>query len=392
MRTDRHRKTTTMTHDIETLAYSRKGGSVWHGLGVPLDDSVDARTMIEQAGLDWEVEPTKLFTRTLEQNVSSPDVWRYAPVRGVKAMIRTDTGAVLGTVSDGYQAILNKVVFEFNEAFQAASDEPVHYHSAGALEGGRLVFVLAELGDGWTVGDDLHKKFLFTKTRHDGKGSMNTMATDTRVICGNTARAAEDGADVVVRVTHTGDVMDKVSQAKTALNIVNKQHARYEAMMHQFAATPVSMDTELGLRDHLYPKATTHGRTKRNEFMEIVIEELQHPARRRDDSRATAYDLYNAATGMANHKGRYAASEARNRTVGEARVVNVLDGRGNELAQDAATYLSAVANGWDLPVRTLADKGQHIVPGTENNVNPQIEAIPDQKIITLGAAEALVQI
>ena len=126
--------------------------------------------------------------------------------------------------------------------------------------------------------------------------------------------------------------------------------------------------------------------------MDIVIEELEHSMRRRDDFRSTAYDLYNAATGMANHKGRYAASEARNRTVGEARAVSVLDGRGNELAQDAAAYLTAVVTGGDLPVRTLADKGQRVVPGTENDVNPQIENIPDQKVITLGTAEALVQI
>jgi phage/plasmid-like protein (TIGR03299 family) len=381
-----------MSHEIDTLAYSERGGSVWHGLGVPLNDSVDARTMIEQAGLDWEVEPTKLFTRTLEHNVSSPDVWRYAPVRDTKAMIRNDTGAVLGTVSDGYQAIQNRILFEFGDALQAASDEPVRYHSAGSLEGGRQTFVLAELGNGWTIGDDRHRKYLFTKTRHDGNGSMNSMGTDTRVICANTSRFAEDGADVVVRVTHTGNVMDKVSQAIAALNIVNKQAARYQEMMEQFATTNVNLTTEVALSEYLYPKETTHGRTKRNEFMNLVIEELGHPARRRDDSRATAYDLYNAATGMANHRGRYVASKARNRTVGEARIVNVLDGRGNELAQDAATYLSAVANGWDLPVRTLADKGQRITPGTENNVNPQIETIPSPKIITLGQAEETVQV
>ena len=105
-----------MSHEIDTLAYSERGGSVWHGLGVPLDDSVDARTMIEQAGLDWQVEPVKLYTRKVRAINEQPltgssdrdGLHWFTPLLDTKAMIRSDTGAVLGTVSDGYQAIQNQ--------------------------------------------------------------------------------------------------------------------------------------------------------------------------------------------------------------------------------------------------------------------------------------------
>ena len=127
-----------MAHEIDistgTPAVFTTGTAPWHRLGTTVADTQTSEEAICLAGLDWSVEPWPLVARRdgIEREVT-----------GRVANVRTDTGAVLGVVGPGYKVFQNRAAFEF---FDALVDEKLAiYETAGALKGGRYVWMLARL-------------------------------------------------------------------------------------------------------------------------------------------------------------------------------------------------------------------------------------------------------
>jgi len=68
----------------------------------------------------------------------------YEPIPGYKANVRNTDNQILGVVSDRYQIVQNGEAFIFTDALLG---EGVKYETAGALHGGRRVWILAKLQD-----------------------------------------------------------------------------------------------------------------------------------------------------------------------------------------------------------------------------------------------------
>src|SRR5262249_32939093 len=124
-----------MAHNLATTngktAMMYTGEVPWHNLGTKLDQPATAREAIEAARLNYRVDLKPLNT----------DDGTIVPQR--KAVVRTDTGKVLGVVGNSYVPVQNYQAFGFLDAVVAEGG--LRYHTAGALGNGERIWMLAKL-------------------------------------------------------------------------------------------------------------------------------------------------------------------------------------------------------------------------------------------------------
>ena len=103
------------------------------------------------AGLDWDVIPKPLFTEGASD-----------PIEGFVANVRNTDNTVLGVVSEKYKAVQNRTAFAFTDALVGGGD--VRYETAGALAGGRKVWMLAKLTGTTKILGDQVDPYLYSPT------------------------------------------------------------------------------------------------------------------------------------------------------------------------------------------------------------------------------------
>jgi phage/plasmid-like protein (TIGR03299 family) len=174
---------------------------------------------MRQAGLDWTVERVDLrCADTLD------------PVPEFSAIRRSDTNGLLGVVGKDYEPFQNAGMFQvFSDLAQVGREDgglPFSIETAGAFQGGKVVWALAHLPDlGIRIGDDESKTYLLVSNGHTGNRTLIIAPTTIRVICQNTLRMAEAqarhnrsklGLAGGFTLKHTPGIHAAVNEAKAA--------------------------------------------------------------------------------------------------------------------------------------------------------------------------------
>jgi phage/plasmid-like protein (TIGR03299 family) len=218
-----------MAHEISVVNGQAEAAyalmPAWHGLGTVLEHAPDSATMIQAAHLDWQVHKAPLYANPDGNLIAVPDM--FATMRG-------DTHAVLGVVSDRYNIVQNVEAFDFLD--NLLKDGIMKYESAGALRGGRIVWVLARMPSVDIVadGDTLNRYILFT-TAHDGSGAIYAAPTTVRVVCANTLRLATQD---MTGIRHSTNVRERLNVAHNYISQLDgkftdfRDHARRLADSH----------------------------------------------------------------------------------------------------------------------------------------------------------------
>ena len=262
-----------MSANVETMAYA--GEVPWHGLGKPVDHAMTSEEALREASLDWNVTSEPVF-------VDGKKVDNY------RANVRSSDGAVYGIVSERYKIVQNKDAFSFTD-FLLKNDMniPVTYETAGALDGGRRVWLLANLPPERVLGDEIVPYLVFTNS-HDGKGSIRIAVTPVRVVCQNTLQAALSSAPRVWSTRHIGDIETKMKEAETTL-------LRTRAYMDGLAVQ-ADLLQQVKLNSDLI-----------NEFMEQVFPVKKAASERQADNqdllRSLVFDIYMSKPDLAPWKG-----------------------------------------------------------------------------------------
>jgi hypothetical protein len=125
----------------------------WHGLGAVLDQPpATIAEAIERSGLGWRVEREAIAID--HGPAATVDDWwmpRCQEVRGWWANVRQDTREVLGIVGERYRIMQNVEAFQFVDQLIGSA---MNFETAGSLNGGRRVGVLASLPGHIEVGGD----------------------------------------------------------------------------------------------------------------------------------------------------------------------------------------------------------------------------------------------
>ena len=117
-------------------------------------------------------------------------------IEGYKANIRDDNGSLLGIVSDRYKVVQNKDAFEFTDALL---NHGVKYETAGSLNGGRRIWLLAKLPDEYYLAEEKVDPYVVFSNCHDGSGAIKVAMTPIRVVCQNTLNLALNNASCIFR-------------------------------------------------------------------------------------------------------------------------------------------------------------------------------------------------
>lgn len=189
----------------------------WHSLGTVLDTSLPRDEMQVHAGQQWMVEQWLL---TASQNGET------IPVDMRVANVRSDTRAVLGVVGNNYKPFQNGEMWELLD--ELSKDGSATWETAGSLDGGCKVWVLARMDSFDVVPGDQIKPYALVYNSHDGSTALRVQPTTVRVVCQNTANQALRGADSrKLSIRHSQSMKGRVNEAKDCLGIVGKYNDEF---------------------------------------------------------------------------------------------------------------------------------------------------------------------
>ena len=189
-----------MAANVESMFYTRQ--KPWHGLGTRVEEAPTSADALHLAGLDWQVNQEPIYT----------DNGNVIP--GYKANVRDSDRRVLGVVTDRYKIIQNQEAFAFTDSLLG---EGVRYETAGSLQEGRKVWLLARLPREYIISGERISPYLVFSNTHDGSGAVKVALTPIRVVCNNTLNLALSTASRSWSMIHTGNINDKIQEAKDTL-------------------------------------------------------------------------------------------------------------------------------------------------------------------------------
>ena len=189
-----------MSANVETMFYVRE--KPWHGLGTEVKEAPTSADALVYAGLNWNV---------IQKNVYAAD---GTLISGYKVNTRSTDNATLGIVSDRYRVVQNEDAFKFTDALLGSG---VTYETAGALQRGRKVWMLARMPHRYIIAGDEIAPYLVVMSSHDGSSGVKVAMTPIRVVCQITLNLALNSAKRIWTTKHTENVMLRVHEARETL-------------------------------------------------------------------------------------------------------------------------------------------------------------------------------
>lgn len=247
-----------MPANVESMFYVRE--KPWHGLGTMVEDapsSIDALTL---AGLDWNVVQKDVFTQDGD------------PISGFKVNLRDSDGAVLGIVSDRYKVVQNEDAFRFTDDLLV---EGVTYETAGALQCGRKVWMLARMPQRYVIAGDEIAPYLVVMNSHDGSSGIKVAMTPIRVVCQNTLNLALGTARRTWAAKHTENVLYRVHEARETLKLADTYMRELRHSIDELAQVKLSDTRVMDLMREFFPvtQELSDGQRKNNIKL---LEDLKH--------------------------------------------------------------------------------------------------------------------
>lgn len=117
-------------------------------------------------------------------------------------------------VTNRYKVIQNEEAFSFTDSLLG---EGVRYETAGSLQGGKKVWLLARMPQDYIITGERISPYLVFSNTHDGSGAIKVALTPIRVVCNNTLNLALSTAKRSWSMIHTGDIQGKLEEAKDTL-------------------------------------------------------------------------------------------------------------------------------------------------------------------------------
>lgn len=333
-----------MSHQVEKMFHV--GELPWHGLSTELPDDAryDIAAGIAAAGQDWHVEMEPLYVKRVNAVVCETDGTvnleeRFERVDMRQATVRSDNKLILGTVGPRYTPLQNASAFDWFKPF--LESRQAELHTAGSLDEGRKVWILAklDLNNAEIVPGDDVAKFILLSNSHDGTLAVRVGFTPIRVVCANTLGMAHRKAESkLVRIRHHKTVEKTLEAVRDVMNLANQE---FEATADQYrflASRPISYkDLEAYVKIVLKveeekdkPLAT---RTQ-NTILDIISRFEGGIGSRIEGVKGTYWGAYNAVTEWLSYK-RGHNTDTRMQSLWFGDSANM-----NQLALDTATEMA----------------------------------------------------
>ena len=209
-----------MAANVESMFYTRT--KPWHGLGVQVQEAPESKDALRLAGLDWKVYQREVYTDS------------GIRIDGYRANVRNTDNRVLGVVTERYKIVQNEEAFAFTDELLGKG---VRYETAGRLQDGRKVWLLARLPKEYIISGEQISPYLVFSNSHDGSAAVRVAVTPIRVVCNNTLNLALSTAKRSWAMVHTGNIKGKIHEAQETLlmaeTYMNKLGKEFETLKRQ---------------------------------------------------------------------------------------------------------------------------------------------------------------
>jgi len=275
-----------MPAQVETMFYVRE--APWHGLGTRVETAICSQEALEKSGLNWTVAQRPIMTSS------------YKPIPGYKANVRQSDDRVLGVVTDRYKVVQNHEAFAFTDALLG---EGVKYETAGSLQEGKKVWILAKLPEKYIMEGEKIEPYLVFRNTHDGSGSIKVAMTPIRVVCQNTLNLALSHAKRVWATVHVGNIQHKMDEARNTLSLAEDYMTRLGAEFARLNRIRLSDNKITEYVEILLPMADNATPIQRKNTLQ-VRDDLKTRYFEAPDLRTTgksAYRFINAVSDFTTH-------------------------------------------------------------------------------------------
>ena len=273
-----------MPANVETMMYTRE--TPWHSLGIRVEEAPNSREALHLAGLDWTVDSRPVYDELI------------CEIPGYKANVRSSDNKTLGIVTNRYKIVQNTEAFEFTDNLIGGE---VHYETAGSLQGGKRIWLLAKLPSRIVVGDEVDPYLCFTNC-HDGTGAIRACMTPIRVVCNNTLNLAFKTTKRQWSTKHVGDIEAKMAEARSVLQFADEYMEAMGLHAEKLAKTKVNTADLNAVLDEMFPVKEDDSDCKKKNAARAKEEIMVcWYAPDLDNFRGTAWGAVNAISDFATH-------------------------------------------------------------------------------------------
>ena len=282
-----------MAHEIEMvngvaqMAYA--GELPWHGLGSQVSDDISTDGMMEAAGLDWSVTKQPMYYMD--------DLGEMGEVPGKSALVRSSDNKVMDIVGSDWNPVQNSEAFEFFREFVDSGD--MKMHTAGSLKGGKMVWALAKVNDGFTIktaqGEDSVESYLLFSNPHQYGKSIDVRFTPIRVVCNNTLTLSlNQNVDQYVRMGHQRPF--NAEDAMATLGMAHQKLETYKEAAEYLCQKSYTSEQMVDYFNQVFPSASSRDSNKSREAQEVM-----HTQAGANLGEGTFWQLFNTVTYMTDH-------------------------------------------------------------------------------------------
>ena len=233
-----------MAHLIESMMSVRE--KPWHYAQTAdvtkiIQEAPNSKEALIAAGLDWIVESKPVY---MDNGIEIP---------GYKANVRDRDNKCLGIVSDRYKIVNNIDAFAFTDELIGDTEfGEVKYATAGSLNGGKKVWLLAEMPVRKILDDDVEPYICFANS-FDGSGAVQVCTTPIRVCCNNTMTLALNTAKRKWSTKHVGDMQSKIEEARMCLKLADQYMQRLDEEADRLANAKLYKEQIDEILDEMFP-------------------------------------------------------------------------------------------------------------------------------------------
>jgi len=297
-----------MAHMVETMAYA--GEVPWHGLGTNVPADLGPIQMMQKAGCDWTVSKQQMY------------VLDGIPVTGKKALIRDSDNSVLDIVGDDWNPVQNDEAFEFFHEYCMAGD--MEMHTAGSLDNGRNVWVLAKVKESFSIlGDDQVDSYLLFSNPHKYGKAIDVRFTPIRVVCNNTLTMSLNAESKnQVKLNHrTAFDADMVKQT---LGIAHDKFEKYKEVAEFLSSKRYTNESLVNYYNEVFPHTYAGSKGKTVESFDDLTKnakaafDVLHTQPGATKGEGSFWQAFNSVTFMTDHiMGRSAESRLNSAWFGQ---------------------------------------------------------------------------
>jgi len=299
----------------------------WHQIGA---DISKAKT-VEEAMTLSETN----FTATT-QPLWAEDGSELVNVPSHRAVIRDDTGTILGVVGRGYDVLQPVECFSFLD--RLVGDHSLQFERGGCLRDGRLVWMLASVHGAVfdVVPDDTVASRVLGVSRLDGSGSTVFAHVLDRFACSNAINAALSRARTKIKIRHTRNQRDRMNDAEKVLAFGRRQSEAFAVLCKSLARRQVTTDEVSAYVRTVAPADNEEDVSTQTQRIRATVTQLFEQGVGAELAPGSAWQLLNATTEYTNH-----VRSVRGSNQHEARAYGtIFQGAGASMNDRALTFVT----------------------------------------------------